>query len=119
MDARKNAISMLAQTWFSSRALHGMSQKDMLGMLRSIDIEFEDTPGFFKNGTYGRRVSSERYMTEAELSRIPADRHPSGPVMRTEVQTLSNVRLLCVDNRIEFVFDGAEPVEKSNSGEKS
>jgi tRNA(His) guanylyltransferase len=44
MDARKNAISMVAQSKFSHKKLHGKGQKAMLAMLAEIGVNFEDFP---------------------------------------------------------------------------
>jgi tRNA(His) 5'-end guanylyltransferase len=109
LDARKNSISMAAQARFSPRQLHGQGQADMLCMLESIGIDFEEYPGFFKDGTYARRNSVERLLTQDELARIPEPHRPTGSVTRTEIETFDDVRLKNVSNRVEFIFDGALP----------
>lgn len=110
LDARKNSISMAAQAHFSPRQLHGQGQADMLAMLQGSGIDFETAyPGFFKDGTFARRKSVERRLTEDELSAIPEPHRPTGPVVRTEIHTIAGLRFRSVTNRVEFVFDGAEP----------
>lgn len=109
MDARKNAISMLAQAPFSAKKLHGKNQKDMIAMLTEIGIDFETMPGFFKHGTFARRKAVERLMTSEELSSIPEAYRPAGPVIRTEIETFDEVRMLDIENRVGFVFDGEMP----------
>ncbi|MEO3387368.1 tRNA(His) guanylyltransferase Thg1 family protein [Mesorhizobium sp. CAU 1741] len=105
MDARKNAISMAAQARFSSKALHGKRQRDMLEMLSEIGIYFEDYPAWFKDGTFARRKVVERHLTDAELDAIPEQHRPPGVVMRTEIEA-SSPRFRDVLNRVEFIFDG-------------
>lgn len=110
MDARKNAISMVAQAHFSPKQLHGKKQPDMLEMLAKIDVEFETFPAAFKHGTFLRRVGVEREMTAAELAGIPAKFHPIGPVTRSEIAVIDLPPFNRVSNRVEVIFDGADPL---------
>lgn len=107
LDTRKNAISMAAESVFSSKQLHGLGQADRLEKLAAAGIDFEAYPGFFKDGTYARRKTVERFLTEGELRGIPDKHHPLGPVVRTEIETMDTIRMLNVANRVEFIFDGA------------
>lgn len=109
MDARKNAISMVAQSKFSAKAIHGKSQRDMLAMLSEIGIDFEGFAPEFKRGTFVRRVTYEREMTLEELAPIPEKHRPSGPVLRSQVVTLDMPRFDHVANRVEVIFAGATP----------
>lgn len=109
MDARKNAISMAAQSLFSAKQLHGKRQIDMLGMLDGEGIDFEEYPGFFKDGTFCRRRVVERSLSAVELSAIPEKHRPNGPVMRTEIERVSGLQFRNVSNRVGFVFDGDKP----------
>jgi len=115
LDARKNSISMAAQARFSPRQLHGQGQADMLEMLDGIGVDFEAYPGFFKDGTFARRTAVERVLSPDELSAIPEQHRPTGPVIRTEIETFDNVRLKNVSNRVEFIFDGARPQQEGDS----
>lgn len=49
-------------------------------------------------------------LSEEELSKIPQDYRPDGPVERTVVRQLELPCLSSIKNRVEVVFDGAEPV---------
>lgn len=113
MDARKNAISMVAQAHFSPRQLHGKRQADMLAMLAERGIEFETMPTFFKRGTFLRRESFTRLMTPEELADIPERFRPDGPVTRSEVRAIDMPPFEAVGNRIEVTFDGAVPIDTS------
>lgn len=109
MDARKNAISMVAQAHFSPRQLHGQGQRAMLDMLSEKGVQFESYPTAFKQGPFLRRVSVERDLTLAELDRIPEQHRPTGPVTRTEVMALAIPPFIRVANREAVIFDGAAP----------
>ncbi|MCW2228071.1 tRNA(His) guanylyltransferase Thg1 family protein (plasmid) [Bradyrhizobium elkanii] len=109
MDARKNAISMVAQSKFSHRKLHQKDQKAMLEMLAEIGVDFETFPQAFKRGSFVRRHTVERLMTTDELERIPEKHRPTGPVMRNEMRVLAMPAFNRVANRVAVIFDGAEP----------
>lgn len=108
MDARKNAISMAAQSQFSAKLLHGKRQSDMLQMLEQEGIVFADHPNFFRNGTYGRRKVVERRLSDDELAAIPEKHRPTCAVKRTEIELIDSVFLRDVEDRVSFVFDGAD-----------
>lgn len=82
IDATKNAVSMAARAVRSHKALHGKNADDMLAILRSEGIDFDAYPSFFKRGTFVRRVTELRTLTEEELTRIPERHRPAGPVER-------------------------------------
>lgn len=109
MDARKNAISMVAQASFSPKALHGKRQGDMLAMLAEKGIDFESFAPQFKHGTFVRRETYEREMTPEELAPIPQPYRPSGLVLRSRVVAMEMPRFDRVANRVEVIFAGAFP----------
>lgn len=109
MDARKNAISMVAQANFSHKALHRKDQKAMLAMLAEKDIDFETFPASFRRGSFVRRYNVERLLTAEELANIPEKHRPTGPVMRSEMRVIEMPAFNKVTNRVEVIFDGAEP----------
>lgn len=109
MDARKNAISMVAQSQFSHRDLHGKDQRAMLAMLAEIGIDFENFPVSFRRGSFIRRALVERMLTDDELSRIPEKNRPTGPVIRSDVRVIEMPPFNRVANRVEVIFEGAEP----------
>lgn len=110
MDARKNAISMVAQSRFSHKALFGKDQKAMLAMLREAGVNFEkDFPAQCQRGSFVRRAVVTRHLSDDELARIPEKHRPTAPVMRSEMQVLDVPPFNKVVNRTEVIFDGAEP----------
>jgi tRNA(His) guanylyltransferase len=111
MDARKNAVSAAARTVYSAKELHGKDQVAMRDMLQAKGVDFEDYPASFKWGTFVRRVTFERPFTTEELARIP-ERHRPAPetlVTRSEVRVLAMPEFSKVQNRVDVIFDGAEP----------
>jgi tRNA(His) 5'-end guanylyltransferase len=109
MDARKNAISMVAQSRFSHKNLHGQDQKAMLAMLKEIGVNFEDYPLAFRRGSFVRRFNVERMLTAEEMERIPEKHRPAGPVVRSEMRVVEMPPFNRVVNRVEVIFDGAPP----------
>lgn len=110
MDARKNAISMAAQSEFSHRQLHQKGQADMLAMLAEAGVDFEAYPAAFRRGTFVRREVVTRLLTDDELARIPEKHRPTGPVERSHMAVIDMPPFNKVMNRVEVIFDGAEPV---------
>lgn len=111
LDAAKNAASMAARAHFSHKRLHGLSGAQMKELLLlETGIDFNDYPVMFRRGLHIRRRNVERTLSEEELSRIPAEYRPAGPVRRTETARLKLPPLIKVKNRVEVIFDGAEPI---------
>jgi tRNA(His) guanylyltransferase len=112
MDARKNAVSQAARAVYSAKELHGKDQTAMRAMLQAKGIELEDYPACFKRGTFVRRVTFERAFTPEELVRIPEQHRPAPEtlVTRSEVRTVPMPEFSKVQNRVEVIFDGAEPI---------
>lgn len=109
LDARKNAVSMVAQHHFSHRELHGKGQADMRSMLLGIGVDFETYPARFKQGAFLRRVTRERMLSEAEMDRIPERHRPSGPVLRSEIADMDWPPFWRIANRNDVVFNDADP----------
>lgn len=109
MDARKNAISMVAQSRFSHKALHGKDQGMMLAMLAEAGVDFETIPACYRRGSFVRREVVTRLLTAEELARIPEKHRPMGPVVRSDFKVIDMPPFNTVRNRAAVIFDGAEP----------
>ena len=109
MDARKNAVSMVAQAIFSPKELHGKDQKAMLAMIADAGEDFDSIPVRFRRGSFVRRQVIERLLTDEELDRIPESHRPTGPVMRSDYQAMEIPPFNEVKNRVDVIFDEAEP----------
>lgn len=109
-DATKNAITMAAQVYYSPRELYQKSGAEKQEMLFAQGVNFNDYPSAFKRGTFVRRVTAPRELTAEELARIPEDRRPTGPVLRSSILPLEVPPFGTVTNRVDFVFEGADPL---------
>lgn len=111
LDATKNAVTMLAQSYFSHKELHGKNGEQKQEMLfQKHGVNFNDMPAFFKRGTFVRRINEERMLTEDELSRIPEAHRPATPVMRSRVVELDMPKFNTVTNRAGVIFNNEQPV---------
>jgi tRNA(His) 5'-end guanylyltransferase len=112
MDARKNSVSMAAQAHFPRNALHRRDQRHMRTMLAEKGIDFEAAyPAGFKRGTWVRRITIERAFAPEELARIPEQHRPQPGtlVRRSDVDEIAMPQFHTVTNRVEVIFDGADP----------
>ena len=111
MDATKNAISSAARCQYSHKALQGKTGAEMQEMLFAKGINFNDYPTFFKRGTFVRRETKERVLSAEELAKIPEAHRPAADTKyeRSEIVRLNMPKFSSVVNRVEVVFDGAEP----------
>lgn len=112
LDATKNAISMAAQYYYSHKELHEKNGKEKQEMLFAKGVNFNDYPAFFKRGTYVRRVTTERPLTDEQRARIPADKRPPADQLftRSAVETLDMPALPSIANRVAVICEAATPV---------
>ena len=110
MDATKNAISMAASHYYSHKELHGKNGSEKQEMLWQKGQNFNDYPYFFKRGTWVRRTSKERLLTDDELARIPEKHRPPADqlLLRTEVTEFDLPPLNRVTNRTDVLFRAAD-----------
>lgn len=109
LDCRKNAISMVARSYFSHKELHGKNGHDMLDMVG--EDHFNKWPWQNREGVFIRRVNVERELSPDELIKIPLSNRPNGPVWRTDYQELRVPLLSKTVNPVGIVFYGEGPVE--------
>lgn len=113
-DATKNSISMATRDLYSHQALDGKNGKDMQEMLFQKGVNWNDYPAFFKRGTYIQRRVVSKPFTAVELDALPlkhnARINPGLVVERSEYRELEMPPLGRVTNRVNVIFDGAEPV---------
>lgn len=111
-DATKNAISMAARSVFSHKQLLGKSGNEMQEMMwQEHGVNFNDYPASFKRGTFVRRELIEIKLTDDECSDIPEEYRIDGQtVMRHRMVELDMPKFSTVTNRVDVVFDGANPI---------
>jgi tRNA(His) 5'-end guanylyltransferase len=116
MDARKNAITMVASTIFSHKELQGVSGRDKLRMIAEksdeTGISFDHFPSSLTRGTFMKRVLHDHIMTEDIRMKIPENkRPPRGTIItRSEVTVIDVPPFNTVANRVGFLFDNEAPV---------
>ncbi len=110
-DCTKNAISMAAQSMFSHKYLQGRGGAEMQELMwKEKGVNFNDYPAFFKRGTFARRIKEERMLTEEQLAKIPEGHRPTGPVIRSFIDTV-DIWLTKQPDPVAALFYGAPIVE--------
>jgi tRNA(His) guanylyltransferase len=88
-DAVRNSLQMAGQAYYSHKQMHKKNAANIHDMLHEKDVNWNNYPASFKRGTYATRRQVGRYLTEAQMAKIPeAKRPPAGMVIRTEVWCL-------------------------------
>lgn len=82
IDARRNAVQMVAQPLYSHKQLQGKHTDNLLQMIADKGHNFDALPEFFRLGTYVRRITEWRELTAEEKVHIPEKHWPEGPVQR-------------------------------------
>ncbi len=112
-DASKNSISMAARAHYSHKQLDNKNGAEMIEMLRDKGVDWHEYPSFFKRGTYVQRRKTLRRFRADELEVLPprheARSNPDLMVERTDYVALDMPPLKTIRNRVEVIFDGAEP----------
>lgn len=109
-DATRNSLTMAAYAHYSHRELHKAGAARKHEMLHAKGVNWAHYPAFFKRGTYVRRETTLRELSEQELARIPEKHRPRGPVMRSRVCELEMPPIAQLKNLKEVLFLGAAPV---------
>jgi tRNA(His) 5'-end guanylyltransferase len=106
IDATKNAVSMAARHYYSTKELFKKNQGEMITMLAEKGVTFDDYPKAFRQGTWVRRVTEQRTLTDDELAKIPAKHRPNASelVTRSEVKILDVPPFRDIFNRAGFLY---------------
>jgi len=117
IDATKNAISMAARHYYSHSEIDGKTGSEKQELLFAKGINFNDYPSFFKRGTFIQRKKTVRKYTPDEIVVLPQKHNtrlnPDLEIERTDVVEVEMPPFSKVVNRVEVVFDGADPIVKS------
>jgi len=110
-DSARNSIEACAQSMFSHKQLHKKCGGEMQDMMMEKGFNWNDVADYDKRGAYFRRVVEERELTDAERMKIPEKHRPpkDQKVMRALVDRIPLPRLTKIENRVEVIFEGAEP----------
>lgn len=107
-DCMKNAISCAANQYYSHNQLLSKTSSEKQEMLFKVGVNFNDYPDFYKRGTFCLRKRILRDLTEDELSKIPENKRPEGPVERNMIYCTCLPPLYMIKNKKEVLFNGAE-----------
>lgn len=118
-DAYKNSISMAARCYYSHKALHKKNGNEMQEMLFQAGVNYNDYPDFFKRGSYFQRKTVMRKFDPAVDLDLPpkhaARQNPGLEYERSEIVRLDLPPLVKVVNRVDVIFNGADPVMASEA----
>jgi tRNA(His) guanylyltransferase len=108
IDARKNAISMAAQSHFGHSSLQGKKSVEMLAMMDEKGHGFEKLPVAFREGTFLQRVLKE-------MPNPHTNKHADSEeiVFRSTIEALDMPPFMTVINRTEVIFNGDKPVVRA------
>lgn len=114
-DATKNSISMAAQAYYSHNELQNKNSSDKQELLFQKGINWNDYPAFFKRGTYVQKRLVMKPFSKEEIESLPekhaARTNPNLEILRSDVKRLSLPPLMQVENKIEVIFEGKEPIQ--------
>lgn len=118
LDATKNSLSMAARHHHTHEEVHGRSGPELHDLLHARGVNWNDFPAAFKRGTYVQRREVRRRFTTAEVEALPprhdARSNPDLEVVRTEVVALDLPPITRVANRVQVLFEGADPEPNPN-----
>lgn len=113
-DATKNSMSQAARCHYSHNQLMDKKSADMQEMLFQKGVNWNDYPDWYKRGTYVQRQIVARPYTTEEIEKLPpkhtARTNPGLVVDRHVVRTLPLPPLVRVTNRVDVIFNGADPM---------
>jgi tRNA(His) guanylyltransferase len=109
-DATRNSLAMASQAYYSSKELHKAGRAKMHEMLFQKGINWNDYPAFFKRGTYVRRGTEEKTLTQDELFKIPEKHRPTGPVTRGIIRSLDMAPVHTITNLARVLFHDDAPI---------
>lgn len=108
-DSVKNSVSMAASNYYTHHQLNGKSESERQDMLMARGINWNDYPSLYKEGAFVQRRKTLRMLTDEELSVIPEQHRPTGPVERSKVVVLDLPRFGSITNKVDLIFEGSDP----------
>ena len=117
LDASKNSVSAAASHYYSHDELHGKSSSQKQEMLYQKGINWNDYHPHFKRGTFVQRKIVVRAFCDKEKSLL-SDEHkahtdPDLKFERSELVIINPPPFGTIVNKVDFVFEGAEPITLS------
>ena len=108
-DAVRNSVSMLARTHFSHKGLQKKNRQQMLEMLSSIGVSWDNYPTHFLFGTYLKWETSIGTYTPAEFDNLP-EKHNARfsedfSYVRSDVRVQFIPPLSTIENAVGYIFE--------------
>ena len=108
-DACRNSVSMLARHYISHNEMMNVSSKELQELLwQRHQVNYNDYPAYFKRGSFFRRTLT--LLEPGEMNDIPEEYRPTKPIERHVIREVNMPIFSKVTNRVEVIFDGAEPL---------
>jgi tRNA(His) guanylyltransferase len=105
-DCRRNSVSCMAQTMFSHKELQKKSVRTMKAMMKDAGSDWDESPQFYRNGIYIKRVKTSGKFTCEEIESLPpkhnARTNPDLIVERTHLEMWTG-SVLDTENKLEFL----------------
>ena len=110
-DATRNSVQMAARSLYSHKQCFKKNTGQLQEMLFQKGINWNDYADWEKRGTYIIRRKQIRLLTEEERMAIPEAHRPAPDleVERTDYEIAQLPILTAITNRVEVLFEGAEP----------
>ena len=89
MDAKKNAINMVAHHLLGHKRVLGVNEEARLELIKKSGYDWDGAPGNFKFGTFIKPIKVSKVLTMLEMEKIPEKHRPTGPVVRTEIKRIN------------------------------
>lgn len=113
IDATKNSVSMAARHYFSHNELQDKGRADMMDMLHSKGVNWNDYPTFFKRGTYiQRRVKMMPFPKDKIQFQPPEHEIHTNPdlmVERSVIEELILPPITKIINKVGVILRGEQP----------
>lgn len=111
LDASRNSVNMAAHSLFSNKELKGKSTKERIEMLQQKNFFWNTLDNRLKRGSIFVKKQFLKHLSEEQLEKIPKDKRPDGPIVRTEIQRLDlQKNLTRIFNARDVIFDNREPI---------
>lgn len=114
LDATKNSINLLGQSYFSHNSLQGLNGNQIQNKLMTEKgVNWNDLPAKYKRGVYVRRYTKETPFNITELESLPAKHqarfNPNLIIKRTVIEEIEFPVMSKILNPVDVIFHQVEP----------